>query len=49
VRDLTESNKILKELKDMDPTITFQKMKTKVQNLEVWTFSDASFNIVSGR
>lgn len=49
VHDLSEANKMLKELRDLDPTILFRKMNTAVSKIEVWTFSDASFNIVSGR
>lgn len=49
VHDLTEGNKMLKELKDLNPTITFRKLRTGITKIDVWTFSDASFNIVSGR
>lgn len=49
VGDLIEGNKMLKELKDLDPTIRFRKLSTDIRTMDVWTFSDASFNIVSGR
>lgn len=49
VQDLTEGNKMLKELKDMKPVIKFRKITSKILALDIWTFSDASFNIVTGR
>lgn len=49
VSDVIEANKMLKELKDMQPTINLNKMKMYMNKVEVWTFSDASFNITSGR
>lgn len=49
VHHVTEANKMLKELKDLNATITFKMMKKPAKRIEVWTFSDASFNIVAGR
>lgn len=49
VHHVTEANKMMKELRDLDATITFKKMKKPAKKVEVWTFSDASFNIVAGR
>lgn len=49
VHDLTEGNRMLKELKDLTPTIRIRKTHITIQKIDVWTFSDASFNIVSGR
>lgn len=49
VQDLTEANKMLKEIRDLEPRIMFPILKADVERLDVWTFSDASFNIVAGR
>lgn len=49
VSDLTEANKMLKELKDIQPTINFRKMQGGIKKLQVWTYSDASLNIMTGR
>lgn len=49
VQDLTEANKMLKELKDLTPIVRFRKLDSSIRAMDVWTFSDASFNIVSGR
>lgn len=49
VRDLTWANRVLKELRDLQQVIMYRSMTMPVNNASVWTFSDASFNIVSGR
>lgn len=49
IQDLTEANKILKELKDPQPVILFQKTSAPATNVEAWTFSDVSFDITYGR
>lgn len=49
VKDITEANKMLKEIRDLKPLISFRKLTSEVDNIDVWTFSDASFNIVTGR
>lgn len=49
VADATEGNKMLKEAKDLNAVIRFNKLQGTVNKVEVWTFSDASYNIVSGR
>lgn len=46
VNHLTDENRILKELKDMKPLISFRKMRAEVTNVAVWNLSD---DIVSGR
>lgn len=40
---------MLKELKYLDPWIIFPIMATDVEQIDVWTFSDASFNKIAGR
>lgn len=49
MRDLTEANKILKELRDFRPTIKYKKASERLQNMEVLSLSDLSFNISAGR
>lgn len=49
VSDMTEANKMLKEIKDLNPQIMFRKLNSEIISIDVWTFSDASFNIVAGR
>lgn len=40
---------MFKELRFLKPTIRFGKMWAKPINVDIWTFQDSSFNIVSGR
>lgn len=49
VGDLTEASKMLNKMRDLEPTIIFKRLTTPVEKVDVWTFSDASFNIVRGR
>lgn len=49
LHNLTEANKMLKELKDLQPIIRFNKINATIKEIDIWTFSDASFNITSGR
>lgn len=49
VQDLTASNKIIKEFKNLQPIINFNNLKGNTKQAEIWTYSDASFNISSGR
>lgn len=45
VHEIIEENKMLKELKEINPTPTFNRMNVDIAELEVWKFLDASFNI----
>lgn len=47
VCDVMEGNKMLKESRDLEPAIVYNKPKSAVTRIEVWTYSDASFNISS--
>lgn len=47
VSDLTETNKILKYLKDIPPTINFHGIHDRIYKIQVWTSLDASFNILT--
>lgn len=49
VRDLTEANKMLKEIRDLNPQILFRNLTGDIAEIDVWTFSNASFNIVARR
>lgn len=49
LRYITETNKILKELRDLIPTIKYNKSSEGLQNMEFLLFSDSSFNISAGR
>jgi len=40
---------MLKEMKDLEPIIQFPKLRAEVLEVQVWTFSNAAFNIVSPR
>lgn len=40
---------MLKEMRDLDLTIKFPKLTGTINTADVWTFSDASYNIVTGR
>lgn len=48
-QDLSEAKKLLKELRDLKPVITYRIMARSEEDATVWTFSDSSFKIVSGR
>lgn len=48
VEELTEANRKLKEMRDLDPTIKVPKLTANIYAADVWTFSDAYFNIVTG-
>lgn len=39
---------MLKELKYLTPIIKFRKLSSGIDILDIWTFSDAFFNIASG-
>lgn len=45
----TEAKNMLKELKYLSPMILFRKINAPIEQLEVWNFSDAPFNISSAR
>lgn len=44
---MTEANKKVKEMLDLDLVIVFRKLGSTVRKMEVHTYSDASFSIVS--
>lgn len=43
----TDAKKMLKELKDLVAIVRFRKLDTTATKIDVWTFSDSSFNIFS--
>lgn len=46
--DLTEVDRMLKEMRDIPPIVMFRKLHG-IKHIQVWTYSDASSNIVAGR
>lgn len=49
VHHMTDANRILKEMKYITLTINFNKQEGGVDTALIWTFLDASYNIVTGR
>lgn len=49
VNDLIKGNKMLKELRDLTPTLQFRQLSSVIDTMDIWTFSDAYFNIASVR
>lgn len=42
IHDLTDSNRKLKEMRDLKPTIEFPRLEVAIHTVDLWTFSDAS-------
>lgn len=42
---LTEANRMVKEIKGLVPIIRSRKIRASMESMDVWMFSDASFNI----
>ena len=49
VRHLCDANRIVKEIKDMRPTIRLNKPPQTIVKAQVLSFSDAAFNVTSSR
>lgn len=49
VHHIIEANKMVKEMKDLAPTMGLRKVSGNVKNIEIWNYSGDSFNISSGR
>lgn len=42
-------NKILKDFPYLNPIIKLLNLPSPITTMDTWTFSDASFNVISGR
>lgn len=49
VSHIIEANKVRKEMTDLSPMIKYREIRGNVKNIEIWNYSDASFNISAGR
>lgn len=49
VRTIINGNKRVKDIKDLVPSINFRKVNGDIQKIEIWSYSDACFDMVAER